>query len=82
MSGCCGHPGHPSTTRPRRAPAMPANPKISGGVRCLFVGSGRLELTGSASGHMYYLSDHRRAFFAHADDVADLLRHADIIRGR
>ena len=61
---------------------MPANPKISGGERFLFVGSGRMELAGNSSGNTYHVSDHRRAFSAHPDDVPDLLRHADIIRAR
>ena len=78
-SACCGQP---SSKRRVRAPALPANPKVPAGTRLLFLGSGRTELRGDGSGYSYHVSDNRRAFFAHPDDVATLLTHTDIVRAR
>ena len=77
-SACCGHP---SGGRRARAPALPANPKVPGGTRLLFVGSGRAELRGDASGSLYHVSDHRRVFVVHPNDASGILQHPDVIQG-
>lgn len=77
-SGCCGQMGK---RRPRPAPPepLPDNPKPAGGVRMIYVGSGRVEVHGARSGLTYILADYRRHFRAHPDDVSQLLRSNDFI---
>lgn len=75
--GCCGQtPGK----RSRRAPPekLPDNPRVEG-VRIIYVGSGRRDVKGPASGLIYHVADHRRHFRAHPDDAKALLRSRDFI---
>ncbi len=77
ISGCCGQlPGRKS----RRAPPekLPDNPRLKG-VRIVYVGSGRRDVKGAASGLTYYVADYRRHFHVHPDDAPTLLRSRDFI---
>jgi hypothetical protein len=76
-SSCCGHP--PGKTS-RRAPPekLPDNPRLQG-VQVIYVGSGRRDVKGGASGLTYHVADHRRHFRAHPDDAKALLRSRDFI---
>lgn len=77
ISGCCG----PMPGRKSRRPApekLPDNPRVDG-VKIIYVGSGRRDVKGAASGLTYHLADYRRHFRAHPDDVTALLRSRDFI---
>ena len=78
LNGCCGQMGK---RRARHAPPepLPDNPKPDGGVRMIYVGSGRVEVKGAHSGLTYILADYRRPFRAHPGDVNQLLRSRDFI---
>jgi hypothetical protein len=76
-SGCCGQMPGRKSRRPTPE-KLPDNPRVDG-VRIIYVGSGRRDVKGSASGLTYYLADHRRHFRAHPDDVKALLRSRDFI---
>lgn len=76
-SGCCGQ----MTGRKSRRAApekLPDNPRVDG-VRVIYVGSGRRDLKGHASGLTYYVADHRRHFRVHPDDIKALLRSRDFM---
>lgn len=75
---CCGQP---VSRRRRRAPPdpLPANPRVKDGVTLLFVGSGKREVRGPASGLTYVVAEHRRRFEADAGDVDQLLRSRDFM---
>lgn len=77
FKGCCGQPLGKSSRR--AAPEkLPDNPRMAG-VRLVYVGAGRRDVKGPASGLTYYLADYRRHFRAHPDDVKALLRSRDFI---
>ena len=78
-SGCCGQP---SSRRPRGtkdAERLPRNPTVSGGVRLLYLGAGRRDLSGSKSGATYVVSSTRRGFVAHPADAPALLKNPFVI---
>jgi hypothetical protein len=69
---CCGQ-----AVRRRRGPvrpALPPNPKISRGVRLIYIGAGQKTIKGRISKLKYYLSDHRRHFTADPRDADDILK--------
>jgi hypothetical protein len=76
-SGCFGQPG-PRRRRPT-PPVLPANPKVSRGVRLLYLGGGPRRLRGPATDAVYHVSEHRRAFTVHAADAPALSRLRDVI---
>ena len=79
VSGCCGQP---SARRARAAPEaerLPRNPRVTGGVSLLYLGSGRKDFTGSVSNLTYVVSDHRRKFVVHPDDAPALLKKRFVI---
>ena len=78
FSGCCGQP---AVKRAKNEPdeMLPENPSIHGGVPLLYLGAGRRNLDGSTTGFQYVVSDHRRSFIAHPDDVRALLRNRFVI---
>ena len=78
FSGCCGQPrrGRASSTPEE---SLPANPEIANGVPLLYLGAGRRDFDGTPTGSRYVVSDRRRAFVAHPDDAATLLRHRFVI---
>jgi hypothetical protein len=79
FSGCCGQP---ATGRTKKEPeeVLPENPPIKGGVPLLYLGAGRRNFGGSRTGFQYVVSDHRRSFTAHPDDVRALLRNRFVIQ--
>lgn len=77
MNGCCGQPSRPRRLTPPKA--LPANPRVSKGVKLIYLGAGLRELHGSASGLMYTVADHRRDFVADPEDVKSLLRSRFVI---
>lgn len=76
-SGCCGQPA-PRRRRPA-PPALPPNPKVTGGIRLLYLGGGAQQIRGPATGLVYHASEHRRMFTAHAEDAPALARRRDVI---
>ncbi|MFO7548083.1 MAG: hypothetical protein R6X29_04315 [Acidimicrobiia bacterium] len=78
VEGCCGQPGSRRRRRPERAP-LPPNPEARGGVRMLYLGSGRREVRGAGSGLTYVVTDHRRHFKVDPEDVDDLLESRDFM---
>ena len=78
FSGCCGQP---ASRRTKREPeeVLPENPSIDGGVPLLYLGAGRRKFDGANTGFQYVVSDHRRSFVAHPDDVSALLRNRFVI---
>lgn len=78
MIGCCGQPA-PRRRPPPRVPLAP-NPRVPNGVRLLYLGEGRADLLGRATRLTYHVSDQRRDFTAHPDDVAGLLRPRRVIQ--
>jgi len=77
MNGCCGQP-----VRARRVPVprhLPSNPRITKGVRLLYLGAGLRELRGTESGLVYRVADQRRDFVADPADVKGLLRNQFVI---
>lgn len=79
FSGCCGQPSSRKRTTKEPQERLPANPEIKGGVRLLYLGAGRRDLKGETTGVLYVVSDHRRSFIVHADDVRSLLRNRFVI---
>lgn len=79
-NGCCGHPV-PRRRRPmpQAAPMLPPNPRVPDGVRLLYLGGGPQKLRGPATGLSYYVSEHRRAFTAPAEDARAFARRRDVI---
>ncbi len=77
FSGCCGQPAG----RPKKEPeeVLPENPSVDEGVPLLYLGAGRRNFDGSQTGFRYVVSDHRRSFVAHPDDVRALLRNRFVI---
>jgi len=75
----CGNCGHPSSRRPAQRTRRSFTPKVSGGVRLVYIGSGDKVYGGNSSGLTYYVSDHLRVFAAHPQDIEGLLNHADIM---
>ena len=75
--GCCGQ------TPKRRdiADELPPNPTVKSGTKMIYFGSGTRQILGKASGLTYHVSNHRRRFMAHANDVDSLLRNRDIMLG-
>ena len=69
---CCGQP-----VRRRRGHGddepLPPNPKAPGGKPMLYLGWGRRELKGKATGNTYYVSNTRRKFTVAAADVLGLV---------
>lgn len=75
--GCCGHP-----KRRRRAPEsvhLPPNPRVTGGVRLLFVGVDAHHFEGTATGETYHVSPGRRFLTVHPEDAPSLLRLRDVV---
>jgi hypothetical protein len=77
LRGCCGQ-GFGKNSRRPPPEKLPDNPDVAG-VRVIYVGAGRRDVKGAASGLTYYLADHRRHFRAHPDDVKALLRSRDFM---
>lgn len=75
----CSSCGHPSSIRPTQRIRSSSNPKVSGGTRLLYIGSGNKVYGGNSSGLTYYVSDHLRIFAAHPLDVENLLSNSDLI---
>lgn len=77
INTCCG-----SFTRRRVAilkePVQP-NPKVYKGVAVIFVGQGSISIKGTASGSVYYASDHHRHFKVFNEDSKDVLKRKDVI---
>jgi hypothetical protein len=75
-SGCCGHP----TRRKPSAAAqtLPANPRITDGVRLFYIGTGVTQLSGTTA-LRYTVADHRRRFVATAEDARVLIRRRDVM---
>ncbi len=78
FSGCCGQPGK-RQKKEKPDEVLPANPKVEGGVRLLYLGSGRRDFDGASTGLHYVVSDRRRSFAAHPDDVPALMRNRFVI---
>jgi hypothetical protein len=78
-SGCCGQPSARRIAVAREAERLPRNPTVSGGVRLLYLGSGRRDLSGSNSGLTYVVSEQRRKFVVHRDDAPALLKRRFVI---
>ena len=78
-SGCCGQPAARRRRVSPGAPPPPANPKVLGGVRLLYLGSGRQTLEGQATGLAYHVAEGRRWFKVHPDDAAAMLRRPYVI---
>lgn len=76
--GCCGET---PMTRPAKKPeeTLPDNPAVEGGVSLLYLGAGRRDFDGAQTGLRYVVSDRRRSFLAHPDDVRALLRNRFVI---
>jgi len=79
FSGCCGQPVRHRRSIASPTAALPANPKMPGGVRLLYLGSGLQSLRGQRSDLMYHVSEQRRWFTASPDDVNAFLRRRDVI---
>jgi len=78
FSGCCGQPSR-RTKKVDPEAELPANPQIDNGVPLLYLGAGRRDFEGAATRLVYVVSDYRRAFRAHPDDVRSLLRNRFVI---
>lgn len=78
FDGCCGQPTRQRRSRARSEP-LPPNPKLTRGVGMIFLGSGRRDIRGRASGLTYVVADSRRHFRVDPDDVDQLLRQRDVI---
>ncbi len=76
-SACCGQPA-PRRRRPA-PPTLPPNPKVTGGVRLLYLGSGARDLRGPETDLVYHVSEHRRAFTVRAGDAPALSKRRDVI---
>jgi hypothetical protein len=77
FKSCCGQISGKTSRRP--APEkLPDNPHVAG-IPVVYVGAGRRDVKGQASGLTYYVADHRRHFRAHPDDIKALLRSRDFI---
>jgi hypothetical protein len=74
--GCCGQPGRRAKKEPEEK--LPDNPSVDG-VRLLYLGAGRRDFDGKTTGFRYVVSDRRRSFVAHPDDVRALLRNRFVI---
>ena len=72
---CCGQTPH----RRDLAADLPDNPVVPEGTDVIYLGSGHRTIQGKASGLVYHVSDHRRRFSAHPDDVPTLLKNRDIM---
>jgi|GEM_PF-6249461 len=72
--GCCGQ-----TPKRRDLDELPANPTVELGTEVIYLGSGNRKLRGKTSGLIYYVSDHRRRFFAHSDDLPTILKDRDMM---
>lgn len=72
---CCGQIPAP------RDPAadLPANPEVPSGTVMIYLGSGQRRIVGKISGLTYHVSDHRRRFTVHPDDLPVLLKNRDIM---
>ena len=79
-SGCCGHPAPRRRAVKPAPPPLPANPKVPNGTGLFYLGSGRLTLKGQVSSLVYHVSEQRRWFTAHPDDVDALWRRPDVIK--
>ena len=77
-NSCCGSYSKQKIVQEKEP--LPANPKISGGVALIYVGSGTTSFKGHATGSLYHVSDHSRHFRAHAEDADSLLSNRTIIR--
>lgn len=75
---CCGSYSKQKAVKEKEP--IPPNPKISGGVSLIYVGSGKKSFKGKATGSVYYVSDHARHFRVYFEDADSLLRNATIIR--
>ena len=74
--GCCGQP---TRSKARVSPeVLPENPRIDGGVKLLFIGSGKETLRGSA-GRVYVVSEFRRRLVVSTADATVFLRRRDLI---
>lgn len=78
FSGCCGQPAV-SRARKDLEESLPENPAIENGVPLLYLGAGRRNFVGSNTDFQYVVSDYRRSFVAHPDDVHGLLRNRFVI---
>jgi hypothetical protein len=57
----------------RDDPELPPNPKLSSGTRLLYLGRGRRQLIGRATGNRYFVSDHRRKLTVAMEDAPGLM---------
>jgi hypothetical protein len=73
---CCGHP-NPKPKRP--VDTMPPNPRVKGGTRLLYLGSGPLTIRGTESGLQFHVAEYRRDFLVPAEDVAAILKRKHVI---
>jgi hypothetical protein len=78
ISPCCGQ-NRARKWRKTVREHLPENPKVAGGIKLVYLGSGRAELIGRASGGHYHVSDHRRHFVAAPEDVDQLVRRKDVM---
>lgn len=78
-NGCCGQPPPRRSRAARETERLPRNPHVSRGIRLLYLGSERKDFTGPASSLTYVVSEQRRNFVAHPDDVPALLRKRFVI---
>ena len=78
-SGCCGRPSSRRGRSSSENERLPQNPKISSGVRLIYLGSGRVDFTGK-SGSTYVVSEYRRDFTVYPDDVPALLKKRFVIK--
>ena len=75
---CCGQPASRRRRRADLAP-LPPNPNVKRGVHLLYLGTGKREVKGSASGLVYVVADHRRHFVVDPADVDALLTSRDFM---
>jgi hypothetical protein len=71
--GCCGQPAPRRLRSRHEGERLPRNPRLAIGVSLLYLGAGRRDFAGTESGHTYFVSEMRRRFMVHPDDVTGLL---------
>lgn len=78
---CCGQPVRRRLGNRDDEP-LPPNPRIPGGRPMLYLGWGRRDLKGKATGNVYYVNNTRRKFTAAIADVPSLKSREVIEKGR
>ena len=58
---------------------LPPNPKVTGGIAVIYIGSGNARYKGSGTGSVYHVSDHSRHFKIYSEDAESILKKPDII---